>query len=226
MKRPKATMELDHDTDLDQLLQSLTSLRDASMSLLSPQTHDSASASPSQNQSLVFAYAAQLRSLHRRAVLSVRDTKQDTSEARSEVDRLNLQLQNLVYEQRHLRGEITACEEYEYVTQSVLSCAKALTKYYFSHKYTSLPLTPEKEYKQLFPEHADLNEHDLMIARIAHEYTERQALEERRQGLLKMKQGLIAENNRRKEDLANLDKDLELFIAAADPIIKTFEKEY
>jgi THO complex subunit 5 len=95
-----------------------------------------------------------------------------------------------------------------------------------SHKYTSLPLIPEEQYKQLFPEHVDLNEHELMIARIAHEHTERQALEEKRQGLLKKKQGLIAENNRRKEDLANLDKDLEKFIEAADPIIKTFEKEY
>jgi THO complex subunit 5 len=65
-----------------------------------------------------------------------------------------------------------------------------------------------------------------MIARIAHEHAERQTLEEKRQGLLKRKQGLIAENNRRKEDLANLDKDLERFIEAADPIIKTFEKDY
>lgn len=51
-----------------------------------------------------------------------------------------------------------------------------------------------------------------MIARINHEHDERQMLEERRQGLLKKKQGLIADNNKRKENLANLDKDLEKFI--------------
>ena len=51
-----------------------------------------------------------------------------------------------------------------------------------------------------------------MTARIKHEYDERQMLEERRQGLLKKKQGLIADNNKRKEDLANLDNDLEKFI--------------
>jgi hypothetical protein len=28
---------------------------------------------------------------------------------------LHLQLQNLYYEERHLRGEIAACESYEYV---------------------------------------------------------------------------------------------------------------
>lgn len=38
------------------------------------------------------------------------------------------------------------------------------------------------------------------------------ALEEQRQGLLKKKQGLIADNKKRKDDLANLDKDLEKFI--------------
>ena len=51
-----------------------------------------------------------------------------------------------------------------------------------------------------------------MMARIDHEHVERQKLEEQRQGLLKKKQALIAENNRRKVDLANLDQDLEKFI--------------
>jgi len=35
---------------------------------------------------------------------------------RQEVDKLHLQLQNLYYEQRHLQGEIAACESYEYVS--------------------------------------------------------------------------------------------------------------
>lgn len=85
---------------------------------------------------------------------------------------------------------------------------------------------PVDEYLSLFPDKADLDDHELTIARITHEHSQRQMLEEQRQGLLKRKQALIAENNRRKEDLANLDKDLEKFIEAADPIIKTFEKEY
>lgn len=94
------------------------------------------------------------------------------------------------------------------------------------HSYTSLPLIPLEEFLELFPEKENLDEHELMLERIAHEHRERKALEEKRQGLLKRKQGMIAENIRRKEDLANLDKDLEKFIEAADPIIKTFEKEY
>lgn len=51
-----------------------------------------------------------------------------------------------------------------------------------------------------------------MIARIEHERTEREALEQQRMELLKRKQKLIADNKKRKDDLANLDKELEKFI--------------
>ena len=51
-----------------------------------------------------------------------------------------------------------------------------------------------------------------MTARIDHEYSEREALEQERQVLLKKKQALIAENKKRKDDLASLDRDLEKFI--------------
>lgn len=51
-----------------------------------------------------------------------------------------------------------------------------------------------------------------MVARIDHERAEREALEQQRQELLKRKQKLIADNKRRKDDLANLDQDLEKFI--------------
>jgi len=57
-----------------------------------------------------------------------------------------------------------------------------------------------------------LDENALTVARIENEREEREALEQQRQGLLKKKQGLIAENKKRKDDLANLDKDLEKFI--------------
>jgi len=69
-----------------------------------------------------------------------------------------------------------------------------------------------EEFLAQHPEHAEADEVALTIARIDHEHAERLALEEQRQGLLKKKQGLIADNKKRKDDLANLDKDLEKFI--------------
>ncbi|KAL2350751.1 Fms-interacting protein-domain-containing protein [Cryomyces antarcticus] len=161
----------------------------------------------SKQQKLLYAHVAQLRGLNRRAILGVRETKAETAERRQEIDRLHLQLQNLYYEQRHLAGEIAACEDYD-------------------HKYQSLPLIPVPDFLSKFPEHASSDEPTLMTARINHEHAERQALEEQRQGLLKKKQALIAENKKRKDDLASLDKDLEKFIDAAKPIQKIFEKEY
>lgn len=67
----------------------------------------------SKQQKVLFALLAQLRGQNRDAVFRVRDTKQATAEARQEIDRLHLQLQNLYYEQKHLTGEIAACEAYE-----------------------------------------------------------------------------------------------------------------
>lgn len=93
------------------------------------------------------------------------------------------------------------------------------------------------------PEHADSDEKSLMFARISHELAEREILEQQRQELLRRKQLLVAENKKRKDDLASLDKDLETFIdvlahlralpnasaddcQAAKPIQTLFEKQY
>lgn len=72
----------------------------------------------SKQQKVLYSLLAQLRGLNRDAVLRVRETKQITAEARQEIDRLHLQLQNLYYEQKHLMGEIAACESYEFVSPS------------------------------------------------------------------------------------------------------------
>ena len=69
-----------------------------------------------------------------------------------------------------------------------------------------------EEFLALKPEHAEDDENALMVARIEHERAEREALEQQRQELLKRKLKLVAENKKRKEDLASLDKDLERFI--------------
>lgn len=159
----------------------------------------------SKQQKLLITNLAQLRGLHRAAYFGARQTKSQTSEARQEVDRLHLQLQNLYYEQRYLQGEIAACESYD-------------------HTYQQLPLIPLEEFLALKPDHADDDENALMIARIEHERGEREALDQKRMELLKQKQKLIADNKKRKDDLANLDKELEKFIDAAKPIQKLFDK--
>ncbi|SPJ78012.1 related to conserved coiled/coiled coil protein [Fusarium torulosum] len=201
------------DPRLCAVLQISDQARDQASALLNlgEQAYSEGPASPeaqaeiAKQQKLLFTTAAHLKGLHRSACFSARETKAETAESRQEVDRLHLQLQNLYYEQRHLQGEITACESYD-------------------HKYQQLPLIPVEEFLAQHPEHQDDDENTLMVARIDHERTEREALEQQRQELLKRKQKLIADNKRRKDDLANLDNDLEKFIDAAKPIQKLFEK--
>lgn len=81
-----------------------------------------------------------------------------------------------------------------------------------SHKYRELPLIPVEEFLALKPELADRDENELMVARIEHERSERQEMENQRQDMLKRKATLIAENKKSKEKLANLDQELEKFI--------------
>lgn len=78
-----------------------------------------------KQQKHLFTSISHLRGLHRTACISARETKAVTSEARQEVDRLHLQLQNLYYEQHHLQGEISACESYEYAAVALVSCPRA-----------------------------------------------------------------------------------------------------
>ena len=73
-------------------------------------------------------------------------------------------------------------------------------------------MIPVEEFIAQHPEHAGADEDALMVARINHERAEREALEQQRLELQKRKQKLIAENKKRRDDLANLDKDLEKFI--------------
>jgi len=82
----------------------------------------------------------------------------------------------------------------------------------YSHKYQHLPMISAEEFIERQPEHAGDDEKNLMMARINHEHSEREPLEQERQELLTKKQALIAENKKRKDDLAGLDSDLEKFI--------------
>lgn len=68
-----------------------------------------------RQQKQLSARLAILRGLNKKAILNVRKTKQQTSEARQEIDALHLQLQNLYYKQSHLQQEITACERFQCV---------------------------------------------------------------------------------------------------------------
>jgi THO complex subunit 5 len=113
------------DPSLKALLDISTQAREQAIALIDlvaslPAPHSAeAQILVSKQQKILYAYIAQLRGSIRQAHFGARDTKAATADARQEVDRLHLQLQNLFYEQRHLQGEIAACEAYECVTSII-----------------------------------------------------------------------------------------------------------
>lgn len=149
-------------------------------------------------------HLAMLRGFNRKAIMSVRATKQETTEARQEIDSLHLQLQNLYYEQRHLRGEIRACEEYD-------------------HKYTHLPMISVEDFLAEHPEYHEAADHDLTVARIEDEHRARKTLEEQRQVLQKRKEALVKETTAKKDELSKLDDSLMKWIAGQEAPRKVFE---
>lgn len=118
-----ATRDIVIDRDLLQVLDCIDSIRDEALQLLHQQEQlhldiknihnlPDNTIQNSKSQSRLVSKGSQLRGLYRRAIMSTRTTKQTTSQARAEVDNLYLQLQNITYEQTHLKGEISACEGY------------------------------------------------------------------------------------------------------------------
>ncbi|PSN60597.1 hypothetical protein BS50DRAFT_604582 [Corynespora cassiicola Philippines] len=154
----------------------------------------------------ISAQVTLIKNFYRKSVLKTREEKAQTAEARAVNDALILDLHNLKYEEQSLRSEIAAAENYD-------------------HKYTKLPLISVEEFLELFPEHKNASEHELMTARIEHERAVRVELEERRQEKLKQKQKLIAEVKKGKDDLTKLDGMVESFIEAAEPIKKVLNHE-
>ena len=204
-----------HITDplLLSVLQSAAEARQQSLAILDLIDQFHASSAPegdestfalSKQQKVLNAHLARLRGLNRKAILGVRTTKQETAEARQEIDSLHLQLQNLYYEQRHLRGEITACEEYE-------------------HTYSQINMLPVEEFLALHPEYAESSEHDLTVARIEDEHAQRVTLEEQRQALLKRKEALVKETTAKKEELGKLDVEIEKWVNGQENVRKVFD---
>lgn len=109
------------DPTLLNVLQTSAAAREQALSLLDDVSSRTSTSGPSEadylaissQQKTLIYHLAQLRGCHRDAIQGARETKAETSAARQEVDKLHLQLQNLYYEQRHLRGEIEAAEGYE-----------------------------------------------------------------------------------------------------------------
>lgn len=158
-----------------------------------------------EHQNQLLTKLVQLRAANRVMWQNSKVAKAKTSEAKSEIDRLNLSLQGLYYEQRHIRNEIKACKD----TPTI---------------YQDVSLISEADFFVINPEAKSLNGRDLMLGRLAQEKGERLHLEGVKKELIAKKAALIAENKRRKGDLESLEAQLQSFVAASEKIQSIFEK--
>ncbi|KAK6430358.1 hypothetical protein LTR95_013490, partial [Oleoguttula sp. CCFEE 5521] len=173
------------------------------LSLLSSATPPSPLALSAQQKTLK-SQLATLRAQNRKALLSTRATKAQTTLLRQEIDALHLSLQNLYYEQRHLRGEIEGCETYD-------------------HAFLKLPMVSVEEFLEGHGEFAGKGEHEVTVARIEDEMRERQRLEAVRVDLERRKKGLSREVAGKRDELGRLDGEVEKWIAGEGNVRKVFE---
>lgn len=87
-------------------------------------------------------------------------------------------------------------------------------------------MIPADEFLAQHPEHADLSDHDLTIARIQDEHTARQGLEAQRQALLKRKEALVKETMIKKDELSKLDVEMEKWVDGQTAVRGVFDAHY
>ncbi|KAF9057563.1 Fms-interacting protein-domain-containing protein [Panaeolus papilionaceus] len=152
------------------------------------------------------ALMTRLKSLQRAANTATRMRKEETAEARQEMDQSHLNLQNLLYEKRHLEREIEKCRQ-------------------FASIYQDIPLYTVDEFKQLAPEEQKTeqvlsDEHHLMLNRLAFELAERQRLDARRKELLQLRDELTKESKTKQTTMDNVKVQIDVLVKTATDIQK------
>lgn len=148
-----------------------------------------------------------LRRCNRQAHLDAREVKQQTAAHKARIDRLQLELQGLHYQQRHLQQAIQRCRD-------------------APHSYSQIQLQPDVELLAARPELKDMNANsrEMMEARLQFELETRAALEAERKALGAQKQQLVTENKQRSQDLEALERQLDAFVSSAEALSATLQK--
>ncbi|SAM04550.1 hypothetical protein [Absidia glauca] len=161
-----------------------------------------------QGQTLLDAID-KIKDLHSQAYGSTRDSKQQTAEAKDDMDDKQVGLQNVMYEKRHIVEEIVKCREFRSVYQHV-------------------DLISLEDFLARAPEHYlqdKENHHTLMINRLRFEQDERTSYKEEEERLQLERQGLIKENRKVQEKLDRFDKLLDDFVLAINPMEEALQEE-
>lgn len=154
----------------------------------------------SQLRRKIMVEMVELRSMNWEVQNSVNSVKDITGREKQSVDKIQLDIQNIYYQQKHLRSEIDRCED-------------------FRSKHENIELVPLEEFFKSNPEAQNIEDpHELMMERLRDEEQRRLDLFITRSRLTEKKEALLRENKQRKEDLESLDRNLQLFIEVRMPL--------
>ncbi|KAI9279108.1 Fms-interacting protein-domain-containing protein [Sporodiniella umbellata] len=152
-----------------------------------------------------------LKDVQADSYLATRDSKEATSEAKGSLDKRQVEMQDVMYEKRHILEEIVKCHEFRSVYQDV-------------------ELIPLEEFQAKASEKHSVNtdERQLMISRLEYELAIRSELKEQQEALLKLKAQLIKENIDVERKVDQFDGLLDDFVDSTAPVmaaLKTEERE-
>lgn len=152
----------------------------------------------------------QLRMLNKQAQDSVHQTKEDTTRARQELDNIQLDMQNVLYQNKHLRSEIERCTDYE-------------------SRHESIDLVPIEEFTKDNPDTQidQLDHHQLTLERLRDEERRRLKLFFIKTQLQETKKQLQSETENLKEDLEDMktfNSQMNKIVEGSEPLRKTLEK--
>lgn len=132
--------------------------------------------------------------------------KDSTSHEKNEVDQIQLSIQNIYYQHKHLKSEIERCKD-------------------FHSKHENIDLVSMGEFYLSNPKMREVSDpHIIMIERLRDEEQRRLMLFITKTRLSERKLKLALENKKMKEDLERLDITLRNFIESTEPIQKTLQK--
>ncbi|GAA5802927.1 Fms-interacting protein-domain-containing protein [Helicostylum pulchrum] len=153
-------------------------------------------------QSLIQENFDRLIDLHTVAYASTKDSRQSTLDAKSNMNETRLELQDVMYERKHILEEIVQCRDFRSV-------------------YEDVELIPLEEFlAKAGPEYLQNsdNPHQLMINRLKYELVVRTALKEQKEALEIERAKLIKENRKIRKKVDRFDKLLDDFVLSAAPV--------
>ena len=151
-----------------------------------------------------------LKRLNRRIYNDLQEQKTNVAEERFKVDSARLALQNLKYEESMLELEVKICQEFQSIYQGI-----QLHDLQVFHELRAAAGSTEEESLD--------DDHQLMLARLRFELSERERLEREKQTLMLEKTTVVMENKDKKVKLEQAEKELKDLLAAAQAVQAKFE---